>query len=88
MGEQRSTEERVVEVIASDLGWKQIEVTREKFIGADLGADSLTIVDLTIKLEDEFDIDIPDEDMTEITTVGQVIDYVRAKLARTFLTSL
>jgi acyl carrier protein len=73
-------EERVVEIVAEQMGVDKGTVTRETSFVNDLGADSLDTVELVMEFEDEFDIQIPDEDAEKIQTVGQAIDYVEAHL--------
>ena len=73
-------EERVVEIVAEQMGVDKAQVTRETSFVNDLGADSLDTVELVMEFEDEFDIQIPDEDAEKIQTVGQAIDYVEAHL--------
>lgn len=73
-------EERVVEIVAEQMGVDKTQVTRETSFVNDLGADSLDTVELVMEFEDEFDISIPDEDAEKIQTVGQAIDYVEAHL--------
>ena len=68
-------EVRVKKIIAEQLGVEESQVTSEKSFVADLGADSLDTVDLVMALEDEFGIEIPDEDAEKITTVQNAIDY-------------
>lgn len=72
--------ERVVEIVAEQMGVDKAQVTRETSFVNDLGADSLDTVELVMEFEDEFDIQIPDEDAEKIQTVGQAIDYVEAHL--------
>ena len=48
-------------------------------IAEDLGADSLDVVDVLMSLEDEFEMEIPDEDVENIKTVGQLVEYIKAK---------
>jgi acyl carrier protein len=73
-------EERVIEIVAEQMGVDKTLVTRETSFVNDLGADSLDTVELVMEFEDEFDISIPDEDAEKIQTVGQAIDYVEAHL--------
>ena len=73
-------EERVIEIVAEQMGADKTQVTRETSFVNDLGADSLDTVELVMEFEDEFDISIADEDAEKIHTVGQAIDYVEAHL--------
>ena len=70
-------EDRVTDLIVEQLGVsKQEAVAKASFID-DLGADSLDIVELVMSLEEEFDIEIPDEDAEKIQTIGDAIEYLR-----------
>ena len=72
-----SIEERVKKIIVEQLGVKEEDVKPEASFGEDLGADSLDTVELVMALEEEFDIEIPDEEAEKITTVQSAIDYVQ-----------
>jgi acyl carrier protein len=73
----KSVEERVKEIICEQLGVEETEVApNAKFI-EDLGADSLDTVELVMAFEEEFDLEIPDEDAEKITTVGDAIRYIK-----------
>ena len=71
--------EKVKSIIAEQLGVKQEEVNPESSFIDDLGADSLDTVELVMALEEEFGIEIPDEDAEKITTVGDAIKYIEEK---------
>lgn len=67
--------------MAEQLGISEEEITRDSTFLEDLGADSLDIVELLMALEEEFSLEIPDEDAEKMRIVGDVIDYLDAKLA-------
>jgi acyl carrier protein len=74
-----SVDERVKKIIGEQLGVEEDEVTPEASFVEDLGADSLDTVELVMALEEEFGIEIPDEDAEKILTVGKALDYIKEK---------
>jgi acyl carrier protein len=70
--------EKVKEIIVEQLGVEEDDVTLESSFIDDLGADSLDIVELIMALEEEFELEIPDEDAEKISLVGDVVDYIKA----------
>jgi acyl carrier protein len=70
-------EEKVIEIVAEQMGVDKSEVTRETSFVNDLNADSLDTVELVMEFEDEFELSIPDEEAEKIQTVGQAIDYIK-----------
>ena len=73
-----SIEERVKNIVAEQLGSGEDEISNESSFIDDLGADSLDTVELVMALEEEFDIEISDDDAEKIATVQAAIDYVSA----------
>ena len=71
-----SIEEKVKKIVAEQLGSGEDEISNESSFIDDLGADSLDTVELVMALEEEFDIEIPDDDAENIATVQAAIDYV------------
>ena len=69
--------EKVKEIIVEQLGVAESAVTMEASFIDDLGADSLDIVELVMALEEEFDIEIPDNDAEKVVTVGDVVEYIK-----------
>lgn len=74
--EVASITERVIDIVAEQLGVDKEKVTSSTSFINDLGADSLDTVELVMELEEEFDIDIPDDVAETIQTVGQAIDHI------------
>jgi acyl carrier protein len=70
--------DRVKEIIVDQLGVDEDTVTLEASFVDDLGADSLDIVELVMALEEDFGIEIPDEDAEKIATVGDAVEYIKA----------
>ncbi len=73
-------EQRVKKIVAEQLGVAEADIKNESSFVNDLGADSLDTVELVMALEDEFGMEIPDEEDEKITTVQQAIDYARANV--------
>lgn len=67
---------RVKEIVAEQLGVEESQVLTESSFMDDLGADSLDTVELVMALEEEFDIEIPDEDAEKIQTVNDAVEYI------------
>lgn len=74
-----TTFERVRKVIAKRLDKSEEEITPEAAFVEDLGADSLDVVELVMELENEFEIEIPDEESEKIRTVGDAVKYIEEK---------
>jgi acyl carrier protein len=72
--------ERVQKIVAEQLGVDASEVKPEASFTDDLGADSLDTVELVMALEEEFEIEIPDEAAEKITTVGAAVDHIKEKV--------
>ena len=68
--------EKVKSIVADQLDVEEEKVTAEASITEDLGADSLDVVDLVMSIEEEFDIEIPDEAVENIKTVGDIVSYI------------
>ncbi|MBW3660145.1 MAG: acyl carrier protein [Gemmatimonadetes bacterium] len=77
-----AVESKVKEIIVENLGVDGEKVTRDASFVEDLGADSLDTVELVMAFEEEFDIEIPDEDAEKLTTVGEAITYLENKTER------
>ncbi len=69
--------EKVKEIVVDQLGADAADVTMEASFVDDLGADSLDVVELIMALEEEFNIEIPDEDAEKISTVGDAVAYIK-----------
>jgi acyl carrier protein len=70
------SEERIKEIIMEQLGVDEDQITPEASFIDDLGADSLDTVELVMAFEEEFDVEIPDEDAEKIRTVKDAVDYL------------
>ena len=72
--------EKVKEILCDQLDVEEDNITMESNIADDLGADSLDVVDMLMSLEDEFDIEIPDEEIENLKTVGQLVKYIEGSI--------
>ena len=70
--------DKVKEIIVDQLDADENDVTQDASITDDLGADSLDVVDLVMSIEEEFDIEIPDEEVANMKTVGDIVKYIEA----------
>ncbi len=73
------TFEKITEILAEQLDADRDAMTMDTKIADDLGADSLDLVDLLMSVEDEFGIEIPDEDVEGIQTIGDIVEYINNK---------
>ena len=71
--------EKMKKLIAEELNCDESEITAETNFKDDLGADSLDLFELVMALEEEYDIEIPAEELTELVTVGSVIEYLKGQ---------
>ena len=72
--------EKVRDIIVETLGCEAEQVTPEASLADDLGADSLDVVDMLMSLEDEFDVEIPDDEIEKIRTVGDLVTYIEENM--------
>ena len=75
-----STFDKIKDVIIDKLGVEESKIVTEASFVDDLGADSLDTVELIMELEEEFSLEIPDEEAEKLTTVGKVVDYVEKNI--------
>ncbi|MCQ2524371.1 MAG: acyl carrier protein [Lachnospiraceae bacterium] len=71
--------ERVIEIIEEKLGLDDVTITKETSFKDDLGVDSLDLFELVMGLEEEFNVEIPSEELEKLTTVGAVVEYLESK---------
>ena len=71
--------EKMKEMVADQLNEDAAEITAETSFKDDLGADSLDLFELVMALEEEYNVEIPSEDLEKLTTVGAVMDYLKSK---------
>ncbi|MPW26385.1 acyl carrier protein [Alkalibaculum sp. M08DMB] len=72
--------EKIMSILAEELGVELDEIKTNSNIQEDLGADSLAVVEVIMAFEDEFDIKIPEEDTEKLTTVKDIVEYVESKI--------
>ena len=72
-------EEKIIGIIAEQLSANEEEINMETSFADDLGADSLDLFELVSALEEEYEVEIPSEDLENLSTVGDVVEYLRAK---------
>ena len=72
--------EKVKMILSSQFDVEEDSITPETNIADDLGADSLDLVDMLMSLEDEFDVEIPDEEIERIRTVGELVAYIEENM--------
>lgn len=77
---EKTIEERVKEIIVEQLGVTPEQITPEASFLEDLGADSLDTVELVMAFEEEFNVNVPDDDAEKLQTVGDVIRYIEEKV--------
>jgi len=76
-------EDKVMAIVSEQMSVERSEIRRETSFVNDLNADSLDTVELVMELEDEFDMNIPDDEAEKLQTVGQAIEYIQGQLAST-----
>jgi acyl carrier protein len=74
-------EQKVISIVSEQMGVDKAEIRRETSFINDLNADSLDTVELVMELEDEFDLNIPDEEAEKIQTVGAAVEFIQKHLA-------
>ena len=78
----KTTEEKVKDIIVEQLGVNPEQVTPQASFIEDLGADSLDTVELVMAFEEEFGVEVPDEDAEKLLTVGDVVKYIEEKTSK------
>jgi acyl carrier protein len=79
MADREAIEQRVKEIVGEHLGVEKDEILAKSRFIEDLGADSLDIVELVMALEEEYEVEVPDEDAEKLRTVGDVIGYIESQ---------
>ena len=81
--DEQEIQEKVIAIVAEQMGVDKGEINRDTNFVTDLNADSLDTVELVMEFEDEFETSIPDEQAEKIQTVGQAIDFIKGHVAKT-----
>ena len=81
MADQKTIEQRVKEIIVNQLNVNEEQITPQASFLDDLGADSLDTVELVMAFEEEFDIEVPDEEAEKLQSVGDVVAYITSQQA-------
>ena len=72
--------EKIKKILADQLDAEESQMTMETKIEEDLSADSLDVVELLMSIEDEFNVEIPDEEIENLQTIGDVVEYIQANM--------
>ena len=72
--------EKIKNLLAEQLDSDENDMTMDTDIAKDLGADSLDVVELLMAIEDEFDIEVPDEEIENIKTIGDLVEYIQSNI--------
>lgn len=80
--DEKEIEEKVIAIVAEQMGVEKSEINRNTDFVTDLNADSLDTVELVMEFEDEFETSIPDEQAEKIKTVGQAIEYIKEQASK------
>ena len=75
-------DQKVIEIVSEQMGVDKSEITRETHFINDLNADSLDTVELVMAFEEEFSVEVPDEDAEKLQTVGDVVKYIEEKTTK------
>jgi acyl carrier protein len=81
--DEAEIQEKVISIVAEQMGVDKGEINRDTNFVNDLNADSLDTVELVMEFEDEFETSIPDEEAEKIQTVGQAIDFIKEHVSKT-----
>ena len=76
--DKKNSSNKAFAILAEQFDYEEDKITPETTIADDLGADSLDVVDLLMSIEDEFEIEVPDEEIENIKTVGDLVKYIEA----------